>query len=268
MDNSIKQEIKRKLRENYFERTRESTSWKLNTNKLWLSKVSKSIFLEKVPNTWKKYNVEILLDISGSMSWSRIEGAHWVLKELIQYFLWVLDTSITLFNLLEYKVEQREMLKIKDSQGLVKADIVSIVEEFWKTIYKEWEIEDKQTDYSYYWNWEVCNLVGAFERLKNKDWDKIIILIGDWSLCIDDYRYKEDKLQEQNFYIAGQPIKKYNRETYKKTVDNILWEWVEILPICIWHHWYDKYFPNAKTVWDSNEVGELVLEFLNDKFWR
>lgn len=264
MKEGIKRALHSVLKENAFERKRESVSWEINTNKVAMAKVSKSIFIEKVPNTGKKYTAELLVDASGSM-WRDMEKAIKVAKEIVSYFLGVIDLKITFFNVLEYKFQNREVLKMKEWFDELE-DYCSSFEEDWKIEFRKWEW-GKDWRESWLWNWEVCNLVTAFENIQ-KEWDseKIIIMIWDGSLAID--YINEERLIEKNYYIAWQPISKYNEETYKSTVNRILSQGVKILPIELWGDFYKKYFPETFRVNRVEDTWEVVLKWLNKEFGR
>lgn len=272
MKNSTKRNLYSILKENSYWRKRESVSWKLNPNKLWLAKVSKRVFLEEVPNTWKSYTCELLVDASGSMvNWwdDNFKTAVETAKEIVSYFIWVIDINVTFFNVLEHKYRNRQVLQMGTSIEPFDKDVED-VEVDWKKIFIE---KDGSNYNSLCWNWEVCNLVNAFEELNKKtDTEKIVIIVGDGSIAMDSkngwWRWSESNLIDENYYIAGQPIKKYNTETYKATVDRALNNWIDILPITIWGDFYKDFFPETHSINNAEQVWELILSWLNEKFGR
>ena len=81
------------------------------------------------------------------------------------------------------------------------------------------------------WNRELVNIVNAHERLQKVDWEKVIIVIWDWVMSMDDFR--ESRMIADNMYIAWKPVSEYSISTYNDHVNRITDAWIKLLPICI-----------------------------------
>lgn len=267
----IKSEIRAKLKENTHERWEESTTGKINPNKVALARVTDAIFKQKIPNSGKKYNVEMLVDVSGSMfvAGSGLCDAIKVAQELVSYFYWVIDVNVTFFNLLEYKKKGREVLRY----DLSKWDSKLGNENFRQDVKikavdgRPQFVVDEEGNGNYNacaGNWEVCNIVSASERLESQDGNNMIIIIWDGAIHVD--YFGESVMAWKDLHFSGQPVSKYGASNYVETVRRIQNNWVPILPICIGGSYYNNYFDNAKTVYDASECGHIILDFLNQFF--
>ncbi len=269
MKQSTKRDLFALLKENSFERTEESSTGKINPNKIALAKVTDKVFKRSIPNTWKDYKVELLVDASGSMYWDWMKEAVEVTQEIVRYFYWIISVNITFFNYLETKKRGREILSIDTSKLTgwawneeLFSDNTTEVTIGGRTLFQKSSSGFK----SAYWNWEVCNLVNAWERIRKEEGEKVVIIIGDWAINTD--RHSESTLIDGNYYIAGQPVAQYNSDTYKSTVERIEKDGVSILPLCIWGNYYKDYYSNAVTLRKVEEAGHLILDFFKKHFGK
>ena len=210
------------------------------------------------------------------MYWNRLKTSIETVQEIIWYFFGIIDVNITFFDICETKMRGRDVLSI-DTKPLSDWDFckskfgsdITKVSINWKPQYiktKDWDMSPSWSRKmsSCGWNWEVCNLVSAWENIQKKDGEKVIIILGDWAIQVDYFSSSE--MAEQDLHFAGQPASRYNNDTYKDTVDRIVNSGVPILPMCIWYNYYERYFDNAVGLSNPSQAGSLILDFFNKEF--
>lgn len=265
MQENIKRELQRKLKNNTFLRTQESVSGKLNPNKVSMAKVTKKVFTEKVPNTWKAYNVELLVDVSGSMFGGDLTTSMKTVKEIVAYFFGIINVNITFFDMCETPIKGIEALDLDvNNEYQFRTEMTKVSINGKPQYIRAKNGEGDGSMMSSGWNWEVCNLVSAWERIQKKEGEKIIIMLWDGAISVD--YFEEHKMIEADLHFAGQPVARYNAETYKATVDTIKASGVPILPMCIWGNYYNEYFDNAVRLNRVDEAWNLILNFFKEEF--
>ena len=286
--------IKRIFRDNLFERTVESKRGKINFSSLHKHKTSTRIFSKPQANWGKKYNIEILLDTSGSMQRdNRFYRSIQTCAKICELLWPVADVSVATFNYIEERMTWKDIiLKSKESREdlekqymnetyfdtLVVENKAYITKQTWSTQwcleYDEWECMDRRMPSSWDWyfsyyaaagNREICNIVNAAERLKNKEWHKFIIVILDWQPNLDEH--SERRRENMHLHIAWQSTLKYNTWNYRDTIVSLERQWYNILGIWLWD-WADgikDYFPKNIILYKPDDVYGILVDYF-EKF--
>lgn len=259
----LQEEIRRTLKMNSTERTELSTSWKLDSKRLAFVETSPFLFTQKKAGTWKKYNLEIVIDVSSSMyngtsmPWA-IEAA----QELIKLFYWVIDFDIYVFWLIARKVSPKYILsldveKLKGYGHCVSefrrwCDIVKIN---WVDEMVEMEGGSASTDYG---TSELQAVINSVNRLKSKEWEGLTILI--WDGGHNDISWHEGNLD-------GLPTDEYNRHTRVDKITEAEGNGANILPIAIGYDHFSDY-KDGKYIKEIKDLFPIVIEYISDKFWH
>lgn len=285
--------IKRIFRDNLFERTVESKRGKLNFSALHKHKTSTRIFSKPQATWWKKYNIEILLDTSGSMqSDNRFYHSLQTCAKICELLWPVADVSVAMFNYVEERLARKDLiLKSKEREWDLYKQYMDdprfdtlaidgkayIVKQTWpKQTYEydrgecinRWYPWNREWYFSYYaasGNWEICNIVNAAERLKNKEWHKFIIVILDWQPNLDEHRWW--RMKDMHLHIAWQSTMKYHRGNYRDTIVSLERQWYNILGIWLWDwaEWIRDYFPKNILLYKPDDVYGILVDYF-EKF--
>lgn len=267
-----KEELKRRLKENQFDRRKNCATWeKLDTTKLHLIGLDKNIFLKKVKWTWKKYACEILLDVS----WSMFPGKNNYIKDaveslinIIKFLYWVVDINVVMYDYVERRVRFRDVFSIK--LNMLNMDWDSAAMELWQRIKTVTNGNVKSVVPDEWWfrssggNREIINIVNAAERLNNmwSDWDKCIILIGDWDMNLDNHGWRSAHEQDKDLIIAWKSVKKYNPDTAADVVKNL---WMPVLWIWLWTHQF-SYIEDTCNVYNPSNSSDAIIKFFTKHF--
>ena len=266
--NLAKNKLKTILKDNKNIRRIRSNRWLIRWNSLYNYKTSDKIFSKKWSNSWKKYNLEILLDCSWSMwhwHWlwrsSAIYISMLMLKDLIKLFKWIVDINIYWYNLIERHFTNQYIEKF-DMDNLSNFNKASSF--LWMNDMKEEDNEYKYSQWwglhSWAWNFDIINLYNSFIRLSKKEWEKIIIIIWDWEMRCD-YRSNEVLIQKW-FKICWHSLSKINPNNSKEIASHIEKDWIKVLWIWIWWGNLFNYLSNKIHI-ASNNTSSLFEEVIN-----
>lgn len=285
--------IKRIFRDNLFERVVESKRGKLNFSALHKHKTSTRIFSKPQATWWKKYNIEILLDMSGSMRQdNRFYNSLQTCAKICGLLWPVADVSVAMFNYIEERLSRKDLvLKSKESRrDLIKQymeDLMfdtlvingkaHIIKQIWpreEQDYNEKECIKRGYPWDWEWsfsylaaagNWEICNIINAAERLKNKEWHKFIIVILDWEPNLDMHEWW--RIEDMHLHIAWQSTAKYHEWNYRDTIVSLERQWYNILGIWLWDwaRWVKNYFPKNILLYEPNDVYGVLVNYF-EKF--
>ena len=286
--------IKRIFRDNLYKREVESKRGKLNFSALYKHKVSNKVFKKPQTNWGKQYNIEILLDTSGSMqSDNRFYKSMQVCARLCELLWPVANVWVATFNYIEERMSWKEMI-IKAQEPRSKLEDEYMDETRYKTLningsayivkntddnpyyidYDAWECLDHWFPASRAWtlwsracsgNREICNIVNAAERLKNFEWHKFIIVILDWLPNLDHHYGSRNK--DMNTHIAWQSILRYTKDNYREKIMSLERQWYNVLAIWLWS-WADgikTYFPKNFLLYKPDDVYGIIVEYF-EKF--
>lgn len=251
------------LKNNSIKRVKLATTGKIVPSRMAHYKTSNLLFSQPIPNTWKKYKCDFLLDVSGSMNWTKIVNAVKVLQEMIRLFYWIIDFRITCFGLWDYPMTAREILSI---------DTNKLGNNFHYIFDRKLEIN---TDADWYDNFTVryekwtrstsdntCLtqvLAKTWLNIKDETGEKFIVLITDWEEWIRVTNPEKTK-------ICWLDIKKYNWENHKQIKKEIENNWINILPIWIWQWDLAQHYDNFVLVDNPEEIYWPVLQFIEKNF--
>lgn len=269
--NTAKHRLKTILKDNMNRRSILSKKGSLRGNRLHAYSTSDRLFWKRLENSWRRYNLEILFDASGSMAHWHGEGKNsafykWiqVVQNLVKLFDWVIDINLTFYNLREWNLTTKEILKFDlDRISWVYSTFdymwehdINVVDNHFTHVKKGWSESAAQG------NWEICNLRNGFERLDKKQWDKIMIIVWDGEMHID--WYDDHQLVRDNYYVAWQSCKKYNPKTAREVCQHIEKNWVSLLGVWIGRRANFNYITNHTTI-NKNQVDDIygiVFDFL------
>jgi len=268
--NTAKQKLKTILKDNMNRRSVISKKWIIKWTRLHAFSTSDRLFSKRLENSWKTYNLEILFDASGSMAhwhWTGSRSAfyNWiqVIQNLVKLFNWVIDINLTFFNLKEWTMTTKEILKL-DVEPFIDTNTCfdfmwvnnltvdsnnHIVESKWR-----WELSWAE------WNYEITSIQNAYLRLQKKKWEKLLIVVWDWQMRCDSFDTQE--LIDWNYYIAWQSLKKFNPYTANEICKHIMKNSVHLFWIWIWTKL--RYIPNNIQISKWEEVYEKVFTFLKE----
>lgn len=287
---AARNKISKIFRDNLYQRKVVSKRWKIRFSSLYKHKVSPKIF-ERKADTWgKKYNIELLIDMSGSMyKHNRAKPAIVAAANLAELLWPVSDLNIRMFNYLEKEINYVEMMHMKQ---MTDKDISEeMFEKSFKllpidkslhvvgTPEKNLDIERNEDQVSDMWypkkragtragqagagNREICSIVNAAESLSQKQGHKFIIIILDGNISID--YHSEYKRKDMNLHIAGKSTVRYNEENYRDLIKRYEKNWYNILAIGIWNdvlYNIKKFFTHHTIVYEPEEIyGEIVRYF-------
>ena len=270
--NTAKHKLKTILKDNMNRRSVLSKKWTIRWTRLHAFSTSDRLFSKRLENSWRRYNLEILFDASGSMAhwhWTWRESAFYkwiqIVQNLVKLFDWVIDINLTFYNLREWQLTTKQILKFD-------LDKVSSIDDCFKYQWmndirlKWWRFVENKDSHnnlsSCQWNWEICNLRNWFERLDKKQWDKIMIIVWDWTMHID--HFDDNDMINNNYYICWQSVKKYNPKTAKEVCQHIEKNWVSLLWVWIWKDADFNYITNNTKI-NKNSVDDIygiVFDFL------
>ena len=266
---SAKFRLKTILKDNMNRRSVVSKKWNLRWQRLHAFKTSDRLFSKRLESSWKRYNLEIVFDASGSMAFQNWEWIHsafyrWIMmvQNLVKLFDWVIDINLTFFNLKEWTLTTKQILKFdlssvddidKCFDYMWKRDMV--IDENWHFIHKSWWKMN-----SSWGNREIINIQNAANRLYKKNWEKIIIILWDWNMHVD--YHAESDMKKANNYICWQSVRKYNSKTANEVCKHIEKNWVHLL--WIWLDMHLRYIPNNIRISSADEIYEKAFNFLKE----
>lgn len=256
-------QLKKIFRDNIFRRDVLSTSGKVNFNRLGMHKTSKNLF-SKPDGSEKgnRYNIEILLDDSGSMYNTRATEAHLACYNIIRALKSLTNLGLTLFNYTETRVNINDFTPTSH-----KLDNISEAKNgFYYSVKKgdtETIVSGKPSDYNSYdtkygGNWEIVNLLNAINRLNKEKGEKIVIMLCDGCPSLDDHDVRKD----QNLIIAGVNTKYYTRDVYASQVKKMLGDNIKIITIGIGTNSPEAYYPNFYLCDNPNNIYSILVESL------
>lgn len=254
----LQEKLKSMLKHNSFERTELATTWKIKPSRLAHHKVSNLIFEQKKLNTGKKYNVELLLDISNSMYWQKFERWLETLQKLVKLFYGVIDFNIHCFSTIEKRLSPKYVLSLNS-----KDFDYGIVDVKWEWVKINWQetIMDKEdgTIRTSYGTWEVNAVMNAVDRLKAKQWEGLIILIGDgqmerWHVWWDEH------------HVMGRSTKVVNMSTAKGIVKQLEESGNKILALWMRTDDFSGTYSNSENIEDLDNVYPAVIDFIRSNF--
>lgn len=281
--NQASQRIQRILRDNMFSRKNLATSGSLAFNRLASYKVSKKIFERKQADTGKLYNLELLIDLSGSMRDGGNDVAALTAAQNISKLLrHICSINITVFNYLERIIGVDELLAL-DTASKRLAFIRSFqkqkvwARQQWDKYYFCWPDDigrthrvDSDTTLSSMFhknssrvimasrgNREVCNIVNAWKRIRQKDWHNIIVIVQDWAMEMSS-QFREE-YDDRKIYIANQPVERYTYDGYVPTLRKIEKD-VELVSMGINTQRPSHFFSNFVYVSDPNDIYKNIVE--------
>lgn len=249
------------LQNNMQKKTRLASTGRLEPSRIAHYKTSKLLFTQPVPNTGKKYKCEFLLDVSWSMSGSRIQLAVKSLKELIKLFYWIIDFKITCFANGVYTMSALEFMSI-EADKLRSSDYFeeklcwgwALPRKIWWETYLVRTLE-QQTERDFSWATALAAaLWNAFISLDGEEGEKFVVLLTDgW-----------DNMWSYN-YIGNAPCSIYNSSTIKTFVNDWKEKWIEVLPIWI-NTRMTHLFDNSVECSNPQVLLEQSIEFIQKHF--
>lgn len=236
------QQIRKIFKDNLYKREiLTKTGGKIDFNRLSQHKTSKYIRRKPLERGSQKYNIEILLDDSGSM-YGHGEGkrallAHEATARLAKVLGPVADINVTLFNYLEQSTNWRSFTStshLKRTGSSIydvgemelpnffvtrNSDNLNVVSAFPPADMDEVEFSEPATG----GNYEIVNILNAVSRLKSKEGKKIIIVLSDGQPNLDYHpSWDEDKSAGfKKLILAGRRVKKYPVDDYRKIIEDI-----------------------------------------------
>lgn len=267
--NVASQKVKRILKDATYDRKVLAKSGNMNFNRLAMHKSSKYLFTKPQAQQSRKYHVELLLDASGSM-WgnmfrpSCIKEACQAVEKTAKLIGPYTDLNITLFNYLETTVPWKEFEAEKymeeDMYGKYAAihqgEREIIVDFKHKELYPGAKVE---IDESLGGNWEMCNIINAVDRLKQKDGKRVLLIFLDGSPNLDDHDTDED-----NVFVAGQSVLQNPRDKYHEKIESFMAQGITVIAYGIMTERPEQYYPNFYLIEDPDKMYEVLIRSLED----
>lgn len=256
-------QLKKIFRDNIFRRDVLSTSGRVNFNRLGMHKTSKNLFSRPDGSEkGNKYNIEILLDDSGSMYNDRAEQAHLACYNIIRALKSLTNLNLTLFNYTETRVNINDFTptshKLCGISQARKEYYYSVKEGDVETIISAQPSNYDNCESKYGGNWEIVNLLNAVNRLNKEKGEKIVIMLCDGCPSLDDHNVRKDK----NLIIAGVNTKYYTRDVYASQVKKMLGDKIKMITIGIGTNSPEAYYPNFYLCDDPNNIYSILVESL------
>lgn len=232
-----------------------SKTWELDMSRLAFVWVSDYVYLQQIPWSWKNFNIDIILDVSHSMTrYSRINKAILSVQNLIKMFYWIIDFRIIVFWITFTTVSYNTILSI-DANNLEPQEIInkllpSSAGVVWDNlVYMEWW----DIDFNDWTNYSSPLLASAQSLSLNPHSNNMIILLTDWQECIPYYSKIYSKTNWINSDLkVNQSIKFIN--------DN----WISLLPI-----WIDidisYVFKSAVNITNYDLIFNETIKFLEQR---
>lgn len=278
---SEKRQIKKILKDNLFKREILSTRGKINFNRLARHKTSKYLFSNPSQEKGKRYNIEILLDCSGSMQiHDRMEPATDACKTIVDLLKSVSNLGITLFNYVEKRIDINNFkpedylfgergqtasygYKTEEKNGV---ETITIDKDDFLSYGEEGERDDCNNGAGA-GNWEIINLANTCERLRKQEGKKIIILLTDGSPNLDRHsrnsKYTDGRIWKKDVILAGRNLKHYPKYTYQKQVKSILRKDIDLITIGIGTNDPENFYPNFYKCDYTSDIGRIMIESLS-----
>ena len=257
------------LKNNSLKRAKLATYWKIVPSRLAHYKTSNLLFSQPIPNTWKKYKCDLLLDVSRSMLIrDRIWPAVEVVQKLIKLFYWIIDFRITCFAVGSYTMNARDILSIEPERFKKEWEIY-FDKVFNRNVEYSYDWEDKIFQIRFEWkkdratkNWTIITpaLAQAWFNLLNEEWEKFIVLITDW------YEEIYDESLRWETFVCWLPYSKFNTSTHKAVAKSFIEKWINILPIGIQTNSLNDFYDNVIEITNAENVYEPVLKFIEEHF--
>ncbi len=251
--------IQRILRDNLYQRSSLSTTGSLNFNRLSKYRTSKKLFDRKNIQSWKHYNVTLLLDMSWSMGdgkpWSRAYDTIKATQNIIKLLKWVAQLKVSIFNWYHFdNIDKDELVSLKSDDQIYKYIYYYMHKEIYIDEDNNITLNSKNptiNQYTYSYNVESIDIEYEAKELMWKDWEPILIVLQDWSLeasHIADCKYLNKSISK---YLDGDFV----RELYSKISKQVY-----LLSIWIQTTNPRSYFDNFAYVDDASKIYDVVIK--------
>ena len=186
-----------------------------------------------------------------------------VIQDLVKLFDWVIDIKLTFFNLREWTLTTKEILKFdlskvrstEDCFRYMGTDDINVTDDN-HLVHTTWYWSYSSCE----WNFEITSIQNAANRLYKQKWEKILIVVWDWQMRTDSFDTSD--LIDGNYYICWQSLKKYNPYTAKEVCQHIEKNWVHLFWFWIWMSL--KYIRRNEMIKKWWEVYEKIFNFLKE----
>lgn len=265
--------LKRILRDNLYTRNVETTTGKLNFLALHKYKTSRKLFTRPQERAGKKYNVELLLDNSGSMYQQEyaapaFEAAHY----LCQLFGPLTDMNVTLFNYGEHTMNWKNFHK-------------EFVDKEHKQNTYHWKYGDRKVGEDMYniervpdpsntdgyeqtykaaaGNWEISTILGARHRLLQKQGEKIIFILLDGHPNLDEHNVVNRGETSPKYFMNGVCLNNYPKEAYSARIQEIIDEGIKVVAFGLGFD-VRKYYPVGTRIRTPENIVQHSVAIMED----
>lgn len=242
-------EVRRIMRDNLYERSVLSKSWKIESNRLAHYKTSPRLFTKRLGDKWKSYYIDIIIDVSDSMfDGSSINNAvqsalnmgrilNKVSKVRVKMFgevfltmsfdefEWFIEPVMQTWNysILEQQLWWRSRVENNANQvAYVLDNELSMYRSMWYNRSYWGGVTD--------WTYEIWPVTESFEYMRKQDWDKLIFVIHDWGHW-DHMNNQENRWK--NVSICGHNVDSHTQSNYREEIREAIKEGIHTQSIGI-----------------------------------
>lgn len=303
IDNTINK-LKKIFRDNLYERNILSKTGSVNFNRLGMAKTSKYIFNKKEETKGYKYNVELLLDASGSMYYNgRLGSSALALYMIYQALKKLVNVNITLFNYTEYKIKDDNDIFLKTIRDTIKQnnnissvdtrDLTNKLAELKLPVFEEitayknknnkktYILTDKEklrynlneNEYEGFTfdamagNYDITNIINTINSLKKQKGGKIIIIISDGRPHLDYHSVTG----EYDLFLSGNNIKDWaisGAEWKNKLNEIINNNQIKLISIGLKTEEPARYYNNFYLIEEIDNTYNVLIKSLEKAIWN